>query len=74
MPEAPKPEPKEGLLDRAFHRQSSEEAVEIGSDSNPQQQGSQGHRRRNSALQRFKNFVQSQDELDEAGKTYAKLM
>ncbi|KAL2832216.1 hypothetical protein BJY01DRAFT_239887 [Aspergillus pseudoustus] len=85
---APGPDHKEGFLERTFQphhahheqqqqqeqkpvfeRRESQEEMEIPAQPKPQH-----HRRRSSTLQRLKEYMGNQDELDEAGKTYAKLM
>ncbi|KAL6233610.1 hypothetical protein BDW75DRAFT_231807 [Aspergillus navahoensis] len=56
-------------------RQSSNEENEQGQNQTESVgQNARHHQRRNSRLQRFREFMHSEEELDEAGKTYAMLM
>ncbi|KAL2819270.1 hypothetical protein BDW59DRAFT_151569 [Aspergillus cavernicola] len=83
MPEASKPDPKEGLMERMFHRNPSFDQAQDQDKPkvSPEHLENQSHedrpphhQRRDSKLQRFKNYLKSEDELDEAAKTYAKLL
>ncbi|KAL4974668.1 hypothetical protein BDW66DRAFT_161102 [Aspergillus desertorum] len=68
--EIEKPEFATGL-----ERRSSIEENEQGQNQNETPgQSTVRRQRRNSTLQRFKEFMRSEEELDEAGETYAKLM
>ncbi|KAL4984089.1 hypothetical protein BDW68DRAFT_190756 [Aspergillus falconensis] len=59
----------------AVERQSSNEENEQGQNQTEGiGQNKLRRQRRNSGLQRLKEFMHSEEELDEAGKTYAKLM
>ncbi|CEL11336.1 hypothetical protein ASPCAL14439 [Aspergillus calidoustus] len=52
-----------------LERRESQEDIEIAIPAQPQH-----HRRRSSTLQRLKEYMRNEEELDEAGKIYAKLM
>ncbi|KAI9372198.1 hypothetical protein BJX61DRAFT_456524 [Aspergillus egyptiacus] len=59
----------------AFERRGSiEEATAIPERAESVEEHRPHHQRRDSRLQRFKDMMQSEEELDEAGKIYAKLM
>ncbi|KAL3443281.1 hypothetical protein BJX65DRAFT_285501 [Aspergillus insuetus] len=52
-----------------LERRESQEEIDIPIPAQPQH-----HRRRSSTLQRLKEYMRNEEELDEAGKIYAKLM
>ncbi|KAL4868395.1 hypothetical protein BDV12DRAFT_169673, partial [Aspergillus spectabilis] len=56
-------------------RQSSNEEnpAHAHAESHDEHRPETHHQRRNSRLQRFKDFMHSEEELDEAGKFYAQL-
>ncbi|KAL4779860.1 hypothetical protein BJX76DRAFT_339665 [Aspergillus varians] len=81
MPEEPDPRTNGGLMERMFQRRPSQTEADIQPEQTLErptsQEGDQPplrRPRRNSALQKLKEYMHSEEELDEAGKVYAKLM
>ncbi|KAL4912958.1 hypothetical protein BDW62DRAFT_205948 [Aspergillus aurantiobrunneus] len=79
MPEVPDPKQKEGFMERMFQRRPSQAEAGKEADQTLERPLSQDEtrpstQRRNSTLQRLREYMHSEEELDEAGKTYAKLM
>ncbi|KAL3490737.1 hypothetical protein BJX62DRAFT_206664, partial [Aspergillus germanicus] len=56
------------ILERRESQNSAAEEIDIPIPAQPQH-----HRRRSSTLQRLKEYMRNEEELDEAGKIYAKL-
>ncbi|KKK11864.1 hypothetical protein P175DRAFT_0534799 [Aspergillus ochraceoroseus IBT 24754] len=77
MSEAPKPHQKEGFMERFFHHHREEAKREDEQHQNTQQHNEHGkepQHSKESKLDKFKDYMHEEEDLDEAGQTYAGLM